>query len=151
MHYAPESPREFLPEAGASSAGRAESFHYRSAPIYLLTAVVGAVLLADVALGLVWGTSSGTPPIAPNADWWTKLLTTRSFFGFRLALLAAVLGVDTCPMEGIAPVEYDRILGLTGSGYKTVVACAAGYRHAEDKYAVTPKVRFRAEEVLVRV
>ena len=56
---------------------------------------------------------------------------------------AALLGVDTCPMEGIVPARYDEILGLAGTGYATVVACAAGYRHAEDKYAVTPKVRFR--------
>ena len=28
----------------------------------------------------------------------------------------AVLGVDACPMEGITPPEYDKILGLEGSG-----------------------------------
>jgi nitroreductase len=64
---------------------------------------------------------------------------------------AALLGVDTCPMEGIEPARYDEILGLGGTGYATVVACAAGYRHAEDKYAATPKVRFCADDVLVRV
>ena len=64
---------------------------------------------------------------------------------------AALLGVDTCPMEGIVPARYDEILGLGGTGYATVVACAAGYRHPEDKYGATPKVRFRAEDVLVRV
>ncbi len=65
--------------------------------------------------------------------------------------VAALLGVDTCPMEGIEPARYDEILGLGGSGYATVVACAAGYRHPEDKYATTPKVRFRGDDVLVRV
>ena len=25
---------------------------------------------------------------------------------------AALLGVDTCPMEGLEPAEYDRVLGL---------------------------------------
>ncbi len=64
---------------------------------------------------------------------------------------AALLAVDTCPMEGIAPVEYDRILGLTGSGYKTVVACAAGYRAVDDKYASLKKVRFPASEVVKHV
>lgn len=39
---------------------------------------------------------------------------------------AATIGVDTCPMEGIEPARYDTILGLGGTGYTTVVACAAG-------------------------
>ena len=64
---------------------------------------------------------------------------------------AAVLGVDTCPMEGIEPEKYDEILGLSGSNYATVVACAAGYRLAEDKYASMKKVRFKAEDVIVRM
>jgi nitroreductase len=61
---------------------------------------------------------------------------------------AAVLGVDTCPMEGIEPEKFDAILGLDGTGYATVVACAAGYRLPGDKYAVFPKVRFRTEDVV---
>jgi nitroreductase len=64
---------------------------------------------------------------------------------------AALLGIDTCPMEGIEPEKYDDILGLRGSDYATVVACAAGYRLLEDKYATTKKVRFKADEVVVRV
>ncbi|PAW65533.1 MAG: NAD(P)H-dependent oxidoreductase [Opitutia bacterium Tous-C1TDCM] len=64
---------------------------------------------------------------------------------------AAVLGIDTCPMEGIEPAKFDEILGLQGTGYATVVACAAGYRWPEDKYATTPKVRFKPEDVIVRV
>ncbi len=64
---------------------------------------------------------------------------------------AAVLGVDTCPMEGIEPEKFDEILGLAGTGYATVVACAAGYRLAEDKYATTPKVRFKPDDVIARV
>ncbi len=61
---------------------------------------------------------------------------------------AAVLGVDTCPMEGLEPAKYDEILGLAGTGYATVVACAAGYRAGDDKYATLPKVRFPAAEVI---
>ena len=61
---------------------------------------------------------------------------------------AAVLGVDTCPMEGLVPSEYDKILGLVGTGYKTVVACAAGYRALDDKYASLAKVRFPASELI---
>ena len=61
---------------------------------------------------------------------------------------AALLGVDACPMEGIVPVEYDKILGVNGSGYKTVVACAFGYRAEMDKYAKLAKVRYPLEEVI---
>jgi len=63
---------------------------------------------------------------------------------------AALLGVDTCPMEGLQPAKYDEILGLAGTGYRTIVACPAGYRAAEDKYATAPKVRFPASELIDR-
>jgi nitroreductase len=64
---------------------------------------------------------------------------------------AALLGVDTCPMEGIEPAKFDEMLGLGGTPYATVVACAAGYRLPDDKYAAAKKVRFPAEEVIVRI
>lgn len=121
MHYAPESPREFLPEAGANSAGRAENFHYRSAPIYLLTAAVGVLLLADVAIGIVWGVPGTSPTVAPNADWQSKLLATQTLFGFRLALLAAVLGG--------ARILYQTLDGLLsgriGADLAMTIACLA--------------------------
>jgi len=63
----------------------------------------------------------------------------------------ALLGIDTCPMEGIVPQEYDRILGLGGSGYATVVACAVGYRSGEDRYAGAVKVRFPVSEMVRRI
>lgn len=61
---------------------------------------------------------------------------------------AALLGVDTCPMEGLDPAKYDEILGLKGSGYATCVACAAGYRAPTDKYAQLAKVRYTAQQVV---
>ena len=61
---------------------------------------------------------------------------------------AALLGIDTCPMEGIDPAKYDEILGLQGSGYATCVGCAAGYRHETDKYAKLAKVRYTAQQVI---
>ncbi|MGO9587363.1 MAG: NAD(P)H-dependent oxidoreductase [Limisphaerales bacterium] len=69
----------------------------------------------------------------------------------NLMTCAAVLGVDACPMEGLNPAEYDRVLGLNGSGYATVVACALGYRAATDKYASLPKVRYEAKELVQQV
>ena len=66
----------------------------------------------------------------------------------QLMTAAAVLGIDSCPMEGISAPAYDRILGLEGSGYATVVACALGYRSADDKYAAAPKARFDRSRVI---
>lgn len=63
---------------------------------------------------------------------------------------AALIGVDTCPMEGIDKAQFDEILGLKGTDYATAVACAAGFRSADDKYASVPKVRFPASEVIER-
>jgi len=63
-------------------------------------------------------------------------------------LAAALLKIDSCPMEGIEADEYDRILGLAGSGFKTVAGVALGYRHAEDKYALSKKVRYPASEII---
>lgn len=62
---------------------------------------------------------------------------------------AALLGIDTCPMEGLEPSTYDEILNLAPEGLTTLCACAAGYRAADDKYAGLPKVRFDSSEVLV--
>ena len=59
----------------------------------------------------------------------------------NLMTSAALLGIDTCPMEGMDPRQYDKILGL-GVDYATVCACALGYRSVDDKYSATPKVRF---------
>jgi nitroreductase len=61
---------------------------------------------------------------------------------------AAVLGIDTCPLEGIDPSGYDRVLGLEDTDYATVVACAVGYRAEDDRYASMPKARFAREAVI---
>jgi nitroreductase len=66
----------------------------------------------------------------------------------QLMASAAVMGIDTCPLEGISPSDYDQILQLQGSGYTTVVACVLGYRSADDKYACMTKARFAAEKVI---
>ena len=68
----------------------------------------------------------------------------------QLMAVAAVMGIDACPMEGISPSAYDRLLGLENSGYATVVACALGYRDEADKYASSPKARFDMEDVIER-
>ena len=64
---------------------------------------------------------------------------------------AALLQVDTCPMEGFVPAEYDKVLGLEARGLTAAVCCAAGYRSAGDKYASQPKIRFAADKMIERI
>jgi nitroreductase len=64
---------------------------------------------------------------------------------------AAMLGIDTCPMEGFNPAKYDEILGLSELGYASALVCPAGYRAADDKYAVLPKVRYSQAEVVQHI
>lgn len=66
----------------------------------------------------------------------------------QLMLAAAMLGVDSCPMEGIDTAAYDRMFELDTSDYATVVACALGYRSSDDKYAHSPKIRFPKSEII---
>lgn len=61
---------------------------------------------------------------------------------------AALMEIDTLPMEGLDPVAYDRILELEGTGFKTVAAIACGYR-GDDKYSTTKKIRFDLPDVVV--
>lgn len=67
--------------------------------------------------------------------------------GFLLET-AALLKIDATPLEGLDPEGYDKILGLEGSGWKTVATVALGYRHPEDSYQTLKKVRF-SEEALI--
>lgn len=60
---------------------------------------------------------------------------------------AAMLGIDCCPMEGLDPAAYDRLLHLEGTGWATAAAIAFGYRHADDSFAKNKKVRFEAEDI----
>ena len=70
--------------------------------------------------------------------------------GFFMAS-AAMLGIDTCPIEGFEPEKYNEILGLNQQGYHSSVVAAAGYRSSNDKYAQLPKVRFKTEDVISHI
>ncbi len=66
----------------------------------------------------------------------------------QLMTSAALLGLDTCPMEGFVVDRYDEILGLKARGLTTAVLCPVGYRSSEDRYATLPKVRYLPETVI---
>jgi len=66
----------------------------------------------------------------------------------NLMTAAALLSIDTCAIEGFSPPDYDRILNLENSDYRSCVVCACGYRSADDKYAALAKVRYAASELI---
>ncbi|MBS0264822.1 MAG: cation-translocating P-type ATPase family protein [Planctomycetes bacterium] len=119
MHYVPESSRAFL-EGEADGTGRpAESevgFHVSAAPIYVLTAIVAGLLAIDFLAGF-------------TAD--PRWLAWRSLFGFRLALLAAVLGG--------ARILYHTLEGLfagrVGADLALTIACLAAILLGEHSVA----------------
>lgn len=86
------------------------------------------------------------PPYTLNLNEWSTRQVYLALGQYMTA--AAMLGIDTCPMEGFVPTKYDEVLGLTDSEYATVVVCPAGYRSPDDKYATSPKVRFAKEDVV---
>lgn len=78
-------------------------------------------------------------------DWNTR----QTYLALGLLMTAAAtLEIDTCPLEGIDPAQYDNILGLTDRGYATSVACALGFRSPDDPSATRPKARFARDEVI---
>lgn len=88
----------------------------------------------------------------PRSKWVNEWATRQVYIALgNFMTSAAVLGIDTCPMEGFEPEKYDEALGLGEQGLASVVACAAGHRHAGDKYANLPKVRFLKDEVITRI
>lgn len=90
-----------------------------------------------------------TPPYELDIRAWSTRQVYIALGGFMTA--AALLGVDTCPMEGLDPAGYDKVLGLEGTGYFTVAACPAGYRATTDHSAGRGKVRFTKGDVLQRI
>lgn len=89
-----------------------------------------------------------TGPRAATIQEWTARQCYIALGNFMTA--AALLGVDTCPMEGLSNPRYDQILGLDKTRFRTVVACAAGYRSPDDKSATAAKMRYPKEELFER-
>lgn len=110
-------------------------------------ATVRGVAAEDLAgyRGMMVGTLVTGPRAATVPEWAAR----QSYIALgQFMASAALLGLDTCPMEGIDASQYDQILGLEGTPYRTVVACPVGYRAAEDKYASLAKVRFPSDELV---
>lgn len=63
-----------------------------------------------------------------------------------LMAACAAMRIDSCPMEGFSPKQFDEILELDKLGLKSVLVCPVGFRAEDDKYIAEKKVRFSREE-----
>ena len=70
--------------------------------------------------------------------------------GFGL-VTAAILGLDTCPMEGFSGEDFDRILDIQKLSLKSKVIMAVGYRSKDDHYQDLAKVRMKTEDLFIQV
>jgi nitroreductase len=95
--------------------------------------------------GMMLGTLVTGPRSASVPEWAAR----QAYIALgQFMASAAMLGLDTCPMEGLDPAKYDAILGLADTPFRTIVACPVGYRAESDKYASLAKVRFPVEELV---
>jgi nitroreductase len=85
----------------------------------------------------------------PDMDSWSAKQLYIALGQFMTT--AAMMGVDTCALEGISPAKYDEILGLAEQGYASLVVCVAGYRAEDDKSAGRAKVRYETEDVVAYI
>lgn len=89
-----------------------------------------------------------TNPALDVTAWATK----QAYIALGVFLAAAaMMGIDTCPMEGFVPAEYDRILKLPEQGFHATVVATAGYRAADDMFAGFKKVRWPMNEAVVHI
>ena len=80
------------------------------------------------------------------SSWATKQVYLT--MGHMLASLAA-LQIDACPMEGIDPQAYDKILDLDAKQLKTIVAMPIGVRAPDDASATALKVRKDLSDIII--
>ncbi len=69
----------------------------------------------------------------------------------NLLSAAAVLKIDSCPMEGFDAAKFNDILGLTDKGLNTAVLVAVGYRSEEDETQHYKKVRKSKENLITHI
>ncbi len=65
--------------------------------------------------------------------------------------VAADLKIDSCPMEGFDPLQYQELLGLKSQNLMPVVILPIGYRSKEEEGASLPKVRKTRENFVLEI
>lgn len=68
-----------------------------------------------------------------------------------LLTVCAMEKIDSCPMEGFMPDEYDKLLGLDKLGLRSVIVLPVGYRDESDFFLSLKKVRRGVEELVIEL
>ncbi len=107
--------------------------------------------LTDQIKGYYQGMKDRMIPQGADVNFANTARQTYIALGIALAA-AAEQRVDSTPMEGFIPDQYDAILGLREKGLRTTVIMAIGNRDAENDWlAAAPKVRRAKEKLFTRL
>ncbi len=69
----------------------------------------------------------------------------------NLMTVCAIEGIDSCPMEGFIPEEFDTILELDKKKLKSVLLLPVGYRADDDMFAEFEKVRKSIDDAIIEL
>ena len=95
------------------------------------------------------GMMAGFVKTATEQGWLNPWAARQVYIALGQAMTAAaLLGIDTCALEGINPAKYDEILGISAEGYTSLCGLAFGYRSSDDGYATMKKVRYAKQDVI---
>ncbi len=81
-----------------------------------------------------------------NIDIWARKQTYIALG--NLLNVCAVIGVDSCPMEGFDANAYDEILNLKETDFTTSLVLPVGFRHEEDFMSQLKKVRMEESKIV---
>ncbi len=69
----------------------------------------------------------------------------------NLLTICAAERIDSCPMEGFSPSDYDRVLKLTEIGLNSVLVLPVGYRAEDDMFQGFKKVRRAMDKSIIEI
>jgi len=69
----------------------------------------------------------------------------------NLLSFCALEKIDSCPMEGFVPEEYDRLLNLNDRGLTAVLVLPVGFRAQDDMFSEMKKVRKNLDESIIEI
>ncbi len=69
----------------------------------------------------------------------------------NLLSFCALEEIDSCPMEGFIPKEYDKLLHLNEKGLTSVLVLPVGYRAKDDMFSSMEKVRKNIEDSVIEI
>ena len=69
----------------------------------------------------------------------------------NLLTVCAMEQIDSCPMEGFVPNNYDELLGIKDTNLTSVLVLPVGYRAADDLFATLEKVRKPLSDSIIEI